>query len=267
MTRTDPALLTDLARTALAMADAARPAVLAHFRRRDLAASSKEADRFDPVTEGDRACERALRDALARLRPDDAVLGEEYGATPGTSGLTWILDPIDGTRAYLSGAPSWGVLIAVADDAGPILGLIDQPWTGERFFGGPDAAWLDSPHGRVPLATRRRTLDDATLFSTFPEIGTPSDRAAFDRVAAQVRLTRYGLDCYAYGLLAAGHIDLVVEAGLQSYDIAAPLAVVKAAGGVVTDWRGGPVWRGGNVVAAGCPELHRKVLDLLATAG
>ncbi|TJZ93054.1 inositol monophosphatase family protein [Paracoccus gahaiensis] len=251
-------------RTAHEMADAARAAILPWFRNADLAADNKRTADFDPVTQADRAAERAMREVLARARPDDAILGEEYGATPGSSGLTWILDPIDGTRAFLCGAASWGVLIGLSDGRDILYGLIDQPYLGERFEGGLGQARLTGPLGTRPLQVRTGVgLDGALLLTTFPQIGTPDEAAAFHRVADRVRLTRYGLDCYAYALLALGQIDLVIEAGLQSYDIAGPLAVVEAAGGIVTDWQGGPAAEGGQVIAAGSAELHRAALDLL----
>lgn len=251
-------------RTAHAMADAARTAILPWFRHADLTADNKRPADFDPVTQADRDAERAMRAVLARLRPDDAILGEEFGATPGTSGLTWILDPIDGTRAFLCGAASWGVLIGLSDGQDVIYGLIDQPYTGERFEGGLGRALLSRDGVERKLHTRGGvTLDRATLMTTFPEIGTPSEAQAFRRVADRVRLTRYGLDCYAYALLALGQVDLVIEAGLQSYDIAGPMVVVQAAGGIVTDWQGGSAAQGGQVIAAGSVELHRAALDLL----
>jgi len=247
-----------------AMADAARVETLRHFRQAGLQTESKRAD-FDPVTVADRDAETAMRAILAERRPDDGVLGEEYGQTDGTSGLTWVLDPIDGTRGYISGSPTWGVLIAVSDAKGPFLGVIDQPYIGERFYGGSGRSEMSGPLGKRTLGVRATTvLAEATLFSTFPEVGTPAEGAAFRRVAEQVRLTRYGCDCYAYALLAAGQVDLVIEAGLQAYDIQAPIAVIEAAGGIVTDWTGGPVHEGGQVVAAATPELHRAALRLLA---
>ena len=266
--RDDAGFVAELLATADALADAARRETLGHFRRADLTADSKLAGGFDPVTAADRAAEAAMRDILARRRPDDAVLGEEMAPSAGTTGLTWILDPIDGTRAYLSGTPTWGVLIAVADADGPFIGIIDQPYIRERFTGAPGLARLDGPRGRVRLATRAaRPLSQATLFTTFPEIGTPDERAAFQSVAAHVRLTRYGMDCYAYALLAAGHVDLVIEAGLASYDIAAPIAVINAAGGVVTDWTGKPAHQGGRVLAAANPAIHAEALARLAEGG
>lgn len=254
----------DLISTADALADAARVATLSHFRSDGLTADSKESHRFDPVTVADRLAEDRMRGVLAMRRPQDAVLGEERGATPGTSGLTWVLDPIDGTRGYLSGTPTWGVLIAVADAGGPIYGVIDQPFIGERFSGGLGRAETEGPMGRRPLRCRgARPLSEAILFSTFPEVGTAEEGAAFHRLARQVRLTRYGMDCYAYALLATGQIDLVVEAGLQSYDIMAPIAVIEAAGGVVTDWDGGPAHHGGRIIAAANPAIHQAALAVL----
>ncbi|GGD26767.1 inositol monophosphatase family protein [Sinisalibacter lacisalsi] len=257
----------ELLTTALALADAARPATLAHFRDGALVADNKHQDGFDPVTAADRDAETAMRAVLARLRPEDAILGEEFGFQPGSSGLTWVLDPVDGTRAFLSGTPTWGVLIAVGDDAGPRLGLIDQPFIGERFLGGFGEAWAEGPQGRRPLATRApRPLSEAILFTTFPEVGSTAEAAAFGDLAGRVKLTRYGLDCYAYALVALGQIDLVVEAGLQAYDIQAPMAVIEAAGGVVTDWRGGSARDGGRVLAAANAEIHAAALEVLSRA-
>lgn len=251
-------------RAAHAVADAARPATLQHFRAAGLAADNKAAAGFDPVTAADRASEAVMRAVIARLRPDDAVLGEEQEATPGTSGLTWVLDPIDGTRGFLSGTPTWGVLVSLADASGPLLGIIDQPYIGERFWGGLGQAYVEGPLGKRPLAVRpARPLSQAILFSTFPEVGTEAEGAAFRRVAAQARLTRYGTDCYAYALLAAGQIDLVIEAGLQPYDVMAPIAVIEAAGGLVTDWQGRPAHQGGQILAAASPEIHAEALALL----
>ena len=259
----DKALADDLMSVADALADAAREATLLHFRT-ELWAENKEVDRFDPVTVADRLSETRMREILAARRPQDGILGEEFGSTTGTSGLTWVLDPIDGTRSYLAGTPTWGVLIAVMDATGPIYGLIDQPYIGERFSGGLGRAELLGPLGRRSLKTRApRPLSQAILFTTFPEVGTPEEGAAFNRVKAQARLTRYGTDCYAYGLIAAGQIDLVIEAGLQAYDVQGPIAVIEAAGGVVTNWEGGRAHMGGRVLAAANTAIHAETLALL----
>ncbi|MFY0309580.1 histidinol-phosphatase [Leisingera sp. D0M16] len=246
------------------MADAARAAILPYFRTTALNTENKLAGGFDPVTVADRAAEQAMRAVLAELRPEDGILGEEFGAEPGTSGRTWVLDPIDGTRAFISGTPTWGVLIALADEHGPFLGVIDQPYTGERFCGGAEIAAMTGPLGEMPLQTRSTAaLSDAILFTTFPEVGSAEERAGFERVSARAKLTRYGMDCYAYALVAAGQADLVIEAGLNAYDIQAPIAVIHAAGGIVTDWQGNPAHNGGRALAAANPEIHAAALELL----
>ncbi|MHA6325718.1 histidinol-phosphatase [Roseivivax sp. CAU 1753] len=256
--------VSDIVATADALADAARRAILPYFRCADLHTDNKHSEGFDPVTEADRAAETAMRDILALRRPRDGIFGEEFGSVAGQSGLTWVLDPIDGTRAFLCGAPTWGVLIALSDDTRVHYAVIDQPYTGERFCGGLGRADWSNALGTRALATRPTTdLADARLMTTFPEVGTLQDRAAFTRVADRVQLTRYGMDCYAYALLAAGQIDLVIEAGLNAYDIQAPIGVIEAAGGVVTDWQGGAALRGGSAIAAATPALHRAALDLL----
>lgn len=264
----DPILRDTLRAAAHAAADAAAPETLSRFRSGTVVDDKGgTADRpgFDPVTEGDRAAEAAIRAVLADRRPDDAVLGEEAGRTPGTSGLEWVLDPIDGTRGFITGTPVWGTLIAVGPEGGrPDYGIVDQPWTGERFEGGWGEAALVRQGRRTPLRTRAVSgLSEATILTTFPELDTPAEAAAFARVAGRCRLTRYGLDCYGYALVACGTADLVIEAGLARYDIAAPMALVEAAGGIVTAWDGGPAEHGGRVIAAGCPAVHAAALQLL----
>ncbi|THH35831.1 histidinol-phosphatase [Aliishimia ponticola] len=250
-----------------AMADAARAVILPYFRSDGLDTQNKDASGFDPVTEADRAAEAAMRRILEAERPQDAIFGEEYGAKPGSSGLTWVLDPIDGTRGFMSGTPTWGVLIAVSDETGPRFGMIDQPYIGERFVGGPGQAEMTGPLGTRGLRTRAaRPLSEAVLFTTFPEIGSAREGDAFRAVSQKARLTRYGCDCYAYALVASGQIDLVIEAGLQSYDIQAPIAVIEAAGGLVTDWEGGPVHAGGRAIAAANREIHAEAMAVLQAA-
>ena len=262
----DDTLQLELIKVAHKLADAARPETLRLFRVPGLVADDKTggSPNFDPVTQADRAAEEAMRAVLAQLRPEDGIIGEEFGITAGTSGLTWILDPIDGTRGYISGTPTWGVLISVADATGPLFGIIDQPFIGERFCGGFGIAEVDGPMGKHPLATRKaRGFRDATLLSTYPEVGSSIERRAFQKVAEAVKLTRYGLDCYGYALLAAGQVDLVIEAGLQPYDIHAPICVVQAAGGVVSNWQGGAAHHGGQVIAAANPDIHAVALAVL----
>lgn len=254
----------DIRSTAHELANAAAGAILPLFRRLDLSIDNKLNTGFDPVTEADRAAEQAMRAVLAKRRPDDGILGEEYGPQEGSSGLTWVLDPIDGTRGFMAGTPTWGVLIALCDETGPRYGMVAQPYTQERFSGGFGAAEFVGPHGHGPLQVRAaRGLESAVLLTTFPEVGTPEEGAAFARVAQDVQLVRYGLDCYGYALLAAGQVDLVIEAGLQHYDIAAPLALIEAAGGIVTNWQGGPAYEGGQVIAAASQSVHKAALARL----
>ena len=276
MTDTTPlsdAALGNLTELAGELADAAGAAALPFFRAQALVADDKGAaqgQRFDPVTEADRAAERAIRALLAERRPDDGVYGEEEARTHGTSGLTWVVDPIDGTRSFISGLPLWGILIGLEDGTRGRIGVIDQPYTRERFMGvlrgQGGEAWMTGPAGRMPLRTRPCAgLAEATLFTTDPFLFDEPEREAFMSVRARARLTRYGTDCYAYALLAMGLIDLVIESGLAPYDVAALVPVVTAAGGLVTGWRGEDCRWGGRVVAAGSAEAHEAALGILSS--
>lgn len=257
-------LQTELMTVAYSLAEAARPIALRHFRKVATSVDNKRSSGFDPVTAADLEIEQAFRKILTKARPDDAVLGEEFENTAGTSGLTWIVDPIDGTRGFISGVPTWGVLIAVADASGPLLGIIDQPFTGERFVGGFGSAVMHHRGVSRSLDTRNcGALSNAVLFSTFPEVGTETERRAFEAVSASAKLTRYGTDCYAYAMVAAGQVDLVIEAGLNAYDVVAPMAVIEQAGGIVTAWDGGPATNGGRIIAAGNADIHAEAIAIL----
>lgn len=257
-------LILELTHVANLMADAAGQVILPHFRSAGLGADNKLPGGYDPVTVADRAGEAAMRAVLAQHRPEDGILGEEMGTTEGTSGLTWVLDPIDGTRGFVSGTPTWGVLIAVGGQAGPFLGIVDQPYIGERFIGVPQGATLVRAGDSRALHTRAaRPLSQAIVFTTFPEVGSTAEGAAFRAVAQRAQLTRYGMDCYAYALVASGQIDLVIEAGLFAYDIQGPMALIHAAGGIVTNWEGGPAQNGGRVIAAANREIHAEALAIL----
>ena len=246
------------------IADAARAAILPFFRQTNLKTDNKLEDGFDPVTIADREAEQAMRAVLAKHRPDDGIIGEEYGRSDGKSGRVWVLDPIDGTRGFISGTPTWGVLIALSTETGPVLGVIDQPYIGERFVGGGGEAYVKGPLGNARLATRNtHSLDQAIVFTTYPEVGTEAEARGFQAVSQHAKLARYGMDCYAYALLAAGQIDLVIEAGLNVYDIQAPIAVIEAAGGVVTDWQGTPAHEGGRALAAANSVIHAVALNIL----
>ncbi|MEO1492544.1 MAG: histidinol-phosphatase [Pseudomonadota bacterium] len=263
--------LAALASLAGRLADAAGAAALPHFRAANLATDDKDqTGGFDPVTAGDREAEAAMRAVLRKERPDDGVFGEEEARTFGTSGLTWILDPIDGTRAFISGLPVWGTLIALDDGARGRIGVIDQPHIGERFMGvlGADTARASLTHNgnETPITTRQGVrLADATVFTTDPYLFNARESALFDTIRGRARLTRYGVDCYAYALLAMGQVDLVVETDLAAYDIASHVPLITAAGGIVTDWSGGDCRWGGRAVAAGSAALHAEALEILST--
>ncbi|MEM9045287.1 MAG: histidinol-phosphatase [Pseudomonadota bacterium] len=257
-----------LAALANRMADRAGAAALKHFRTARLTTENKAGEAgFDPVTAGDREAEAAMRELLSEERPDDGVFGEEHGQVTGTSGLTWVLDPIDGTRAFITGLPSWGVLIALDDGAKGKLGVIDQPFTKERFIGvvGKGAAFFRDGSGEHPVTTRTcDSLSEATLLTTDPYLFNQTELAAFEDIRTLAKLTRFGLDCYGYAMVAMGHADLVVETDLAAYDIAAPAALVQAAGGIATDWQGRDCRWGGRALVAGDPRVHAEALEILS---
>jgi myo-inositol-1(or 4)-monophosphatase len=248
----------------LELAEIAGRVVLPYFRR-ELSVADKGAGRFDPVTVADREAESALRAAILARYPDHGILGEEHGEHRGDSEFRWVIDPIDGTRAFVCGVPTWGTLIALCEHDRPVLGLMSQPFIGECFVGGGAEAWLVRGAERRRLRARPAArLAESYLFATAPEMfDAEREWPAFQRVAARARLARFGIDCYAYCLLAAGHLDLVIEAGLGYYDIAPLVPIIEAAGGVVTDWEGAPVRGGGRVIAAATRALHAEALALL----
>ena len=255
--------LDDLAAFAGTLADAAGSAILPHFRQSIAVHDKAGQDDFDPVTEADRAGEAAMRRLIEDRFPDHGIVGEEFDDKPSASGLSWVLDPIDGTRAFICGLPLWGTLIALADGGRPVLGVVDQPYLKERFVGMGASATLN---GR-PLRTRAcGDLGQAALSTTGIAWFTPAEQAAFLAVEARARLTRYGYDCYAYCMVAHGFLDLVVEAGLQPYDIQALIPIIEGAGGVVTDWSGGDAAGGGQIIAAGDRRVHAQALEVLRGA-
>lgn len=247
------------------LADAARAVILPYFRtvmpvddKADLWGGAKG---YDPVTEADRGAEAAIRALIEAEYPDHGILGEEYGEKKGESPLTWVLDPIDGTRAFITGLPIWGTLIALNDGDQPVIGIMDQAFTGERYVGNAAGAFL----GARPLAVRPcPDLAHARLMTTSPHLfRTAESLAAFQRVAGKAQLVRYGGDCYAYAMVASGHVDAVIETNLEPYDIQALIPIVRGAGGQVTSWTGGDAQNGGSVVATGDRRLHDQILALL----
>lgn len=251
----------DLIAFAHRLADAAGAVIRPYFR--NLAAvENKLVDGFDPVTIADKEAETAMRALIEEAYPDHGILGEEYGHKPaGASGLTWVLDPIDGTRSFIGGFPTWGTLIALNDGKAPFIGIMDQPFTGERYIGTPDGAFLDDQKLAVRLCA---TLADAVLYSTTPDMfHQPGEMKAFQRVESVVKLRRFGGDCYAYAMMALGFVDLIIESSMQPYDIQALIPIVEGAGGFVRNWQGSPADQGGQIIAAGDKRVLDQALALL----
>lgn len=226
--------------------------------------SNKLAGGFDPVTEADREAERAIRATIGAEYPDHGILGEEHGSENLDNRHVWIIDPIDGTRAYISGVPVWGTLVGLTEDGVAIAGMMSQPFTGELYYANDTGAFYEGPGGARALnASRTTALADAVLFTTTPALFTGAARQRYDALEARVRLARYGADCYAFAMVAAGNIDIAVDAGLQSYDIAALVPIIEKAGGIVTTFEGGRPEQGGDIIAAATPELHAAACRIL----
>jgi histidinol phosphatase-like enzyme (inositol monophosphatase family) len=221
--------------------------------------SERKAD-ISPVTEADRAAERSIRAVLEAERPADGVIGEEYGARPGTSGLTWVIDPIDGTKAFMTGRATFVTLIGLLDGDRPVMGVIDQPITGDRWIG---VAGRETLHNGQPVRVRQTAdIGDATFSTTDPNLFPAHDAEAYRRISIAAGIRTYGGDGFAYGLLASGWIDVVLESGLKLHDFAALAPVVEGAGGVMTDWAGKKLVAGsdGRVLATGSAALHARLL-------
>ena len=219
-------------------------------------------------TDADQGAEDAIRAMIHRERPNDGILGEERGREAGTSGLTWILDPIDGTRAFITGRHTWGTLIALHDGISPVLGIIDQPVLRERFVGYEGTSELVTPDGREALRVRPcKRLSDAVVSTTHPwSYFDKAQRAAFANVCEASRLSYFGGDCYAYALLAMGFIDCVIEGSLAPWDVAALIPVIENAGGIVTNWTGQPFVMGAQIIASGDRRVHEDAVALLKRA-
>lgn len=252
--------------TAHRLADIAAEATMPYFRKANDVVNKAGGAGFDPVTAADRAAEKAIRAELARSYPDHGILGEEFENHRSESPYTWIIDPIDGTRAFIMGYPMWGTLIALAVDGRPEVGIIDQPFTGERYWGDSKSAFGRSRDGERPIKTRAcARLEDAIFSTTTPDMfKEPADIRRFETVRKGARMTRFGGDCYSYAMLACGFLDVVVEASLKPFDIAALVPVVEGAGGRITGWDGSPAISGSKVVATGDPRLHEAMLKILS---
>lgn len=219
---------------------------------------------FDPVTEGDRAGETVMRRLIRETFPAHGIVGEEHGSEQADAEHVWVLDPIDGTRAFIAGIPLWGTLIGLMRQGRPVFGMMNQPFIRERFWGDGQAARYEGPAGPRALKVRPcASLAEATIMTTSPKMFRPAEAERFLAVEAACKTNRYGADCYAYCMLAAGHVDLVVEAGLKPYDIVALVPIIEGAGGIVTTWDGGPASGGGRILAAGDRRVHAAAMDML----
>jgi histidinol phosphatase-like enzyme (inositol monophosphatase family) len=239
----------------------ARAIALTHFRT---SLDIEQKSDLSPVTVADREIEAMFRAALSRRWPEDGFLGEEEGAEGVDRLRVWVVDPIDGTKAFVTGNPLFGTLVALLENGRPRLGVIDMPALGERWAAADGPATFN---GEPCRASDCADIAEATLYCTSPDVFVGRDLDSFARLRAAARLTRYGGDCYCYGLLASGHVDLVAETGLQPFDYLAVVRVVEAAGGVMTDWSGGPLGLGsdGRVLASATPALHAQALRLIAS--
>lgn len=251
------------------LADIASETILPFFRTALRADDKNVGGPFDPVTEADHAAEAAMRRLITETFPNHGVIGEEFGSVRPDADYVWVLDPIDGTKSFIAGLPTWGSLIGLLHKGAPTYGILVQPFTRERFIGdGEGAVWrgigADHQITKRKLVTRFcAELGEATLLTTSPLLFSEKKLAAFRRVESKTRLSRYGGDCYGYAMVAAGHVDCVIESGLKIYDIAPLIPIIEGAGGIVTTWDGGGAAQGGDIVASGCAPLHEAVLTLL----
>lgn len=248
------------------LADQSAAVIRPQFRRQIAVANKAGVKDFDPVTKADRAAERVIARMIRSRVPDHGIVGEEYGSERADSPFQWVIDPIDGTRSFITGTPMWGTLIGLLHTGDPVLGMMNQPFTGERFWSSDKAAYARDGGGK-PRRIRTRTcarLSDALVMTTTPDMFTPGlEVDSFQRIKRDARMTRFGGDCYAYCLLASGFVDLVIESGLKSYDVVALIPIVERAGGRMTTWDGSPATNGGRILATGDPALHERVLKLI----
>lgn len=251
---------------ALQAARAAGDAILPHFRSAIDVEDKGGTRGYDPVTKADRAAERVIRDAVAKAYPDHGIEGEEHGRQPGTSRYTWVIDPIDGTRSFILGQLHWATLVALNDGERPIVGVAHQPYVGESFVAVNGMAEWRRGQARRTLRVRRcRRVEDAAVATTDPRhFRSERQQAAYAAATTGARLVRFGGDCYCYTQLAMGLVDIVIETGLQPYDIQALIPLIENAGGIVTSWEGGRCDAGGDVLACGDPALHAQLLRRMA---
>jgi myo-inositol-1(or 4)-monophosphatase len=248
-------------------AQRAGEAILPHFRRAIEVEDKRNFMGYDPVTVADHAAEQVIRDAIKAAYPTHGIHGEEHGREAGTSPFTWVIDPIDGTKSFILGQLHWGILIALHDGNAPVVGVAHQPFVGETFVGiaGELAQWRRGDERRSLHTRSCAAIEQAVVMTTDPrQFVSPAEKLALATVSEKARFLRYGGDCYCYTQLAMGLVDVVIENGLQPYDIQALIPIVEAAGGSVTSWSGGSCENGGPVLACGDPALHKSLVSRLS---
>ena len=246
------------------LASASGDLILPFFRTSLSIENKRPNGAFDPVTEADRAAEAVMRRMIKASFPQHGIVGEEFGSENADAEYVWVLDPIDGTKSFISGFPIWGTLIALMHNGAPAYGMMHQPYVGEHFTGDNGSARYTGRSGERRLSVRRcASLSQATMFTTSPLLMSEPDRELYKKVEREVRLPRYGGDCYSYCMLASGAVDLVIETELKSYDVAALVPIITGAGGIITTWDGKPAHHGGRIVAAGDKRVHDAAMKLL----
>jgi myo-inositol-1(or 4)-monophosphatase len=256
---------TDLTNFAVALARASETEILPFFRR-NTPIEVKPHIAWDPVTEGDRAGERIIRKMIEERFPDHGINGEEYGVKEGKSGFTWVLDPVDGTRSFVCGLPTWATLIGLTFERKPVVGVMNQPFVGDLFYGNPHGAWNNYRGTIEPIHTQKDTgVAAAAAGTTAPELyRRETDQKAFRNLQKAVKLMRFGGDAYFFALVAAGHMDMALDAGLHAYDIAALIPIIEGAGGAVGSWSGDNPADGGNIICAGSKALLDEAIGVMS---
>jgi myo-inositol-1(or 4)-monophosphatase len=258
-------LLAEFVQMAHAMANKSGVAILKHFRKTLEINDKTSVFGFDPVTIADREGEQVIRAMITEQYPEHGIVGEEFGQTNPAADYQWIIDPVDGTRAFIIGAPTWGTLIGLSHKNKPVIGIMNQPFTGECYWSDARNAYYRRENRLTTIKTSKCSrLADATLCTTGLEYFAAGDElASFQHLSSQVRMTRMGLDCYAYCLLASGYVDIIAEAGLKNFDIAPLIPIIEQAGGIVTAWDGGSAASGGRVLASATRRLHEQAMQTL----
>jgi myo-inositol-1(or 4)-monophosphatase len=256
-----PDEITQLTEFALKLADASGKIILPQFRR-NIPIDVKAGEVWDPVTDADRSAERVIRELIEATYPTHGIIGEEYGTKTGSSPYTWVLDPIDGTRAFVIGMPTWVTLIGLYLDGQPLLGVMNQPFVGEKFYGNPNGAWHAHQGETQKIHVRPSVkLSSASVGTTAPNFF--KDHQGFARLQSSVTTVRYGGDAYFFSLVAAGHLDIAMDPGLQIYDIAALIPIIRGAGGAIGTWTDNDPTQGGNVMFASSQSLLDEALAVM----